>query len=1028
MLPVLVAFSLVATQPASAAPAKPAHKTHKTPTHKTGGAVIENISALTDVTATPGNGSIAVGWDVTPDASDVDHFRVWAQTVEDDPTIVACSPNPASTARSCTISGLTNGTEYRVFVRAADSEGIPLTADVEPEGSPFVPTNPPGPPTGLEVAARHEGLLASWTAPTNTGDGIESYTASAVDGDEIVQSTCTTEAPSQVSCLIPDLLDDTTYSVNVVAHGVHNSGDSDPSDPVSGTPSEPPGAPTDVLATAGNKQVTVLWTAPETVGEGIENYTATAYVGDDELTDPVKSCSTADDTHTSCTVTGLTNGTEYRFRVVANAVDGNVSDRSDDSDPVTPGPSDAPSNVVAHPGNASAEVTWDAPTNTGAGIRRYRVTSSPGGKTCQTPTADPPHACTVSELTNGTSYTFTVVAVGFGGTSPASSPSEAVTPGPPGAPSVTSVTAGKNEVTVHWSAPTNAGSGITGYTATAYVDGEVTDPLHECSVDEDDDFSCTVEGLTGGTTYTFKVVAHGIEGIGDGPASAESDEVKPGPPDAPTITHAQAGDHEVTVTWTKPENKGAGIAGYAVSAYVGDELQDHSCVTVDEDELSCTVAELDNTMTYTFTVVAKGVDETGDSAASDPSDPVMPGPPGAPTLVKVVPGIGEATVYWDEPDTQGAGIESYTVYRSRDPVNVAVAENGSVAGNGHVTENGHLVACTTTSLSCVVQNLEDGVEYTFYVVANGVDDSGRSAHSNESDPVRPGVPDMPTGVELTPGDGSLLVEWTAPSHQNAGVLWYTAMATPGGNSCSTPDGETTSCTIIGLSGGVTYSVMVRANTIGGNASSWTSPVQSMVLSPSIVGRSVRNANGTLQTFVIGPDGTLWTNIQSVDGIWAGWATLGGTSLVGEPVAVRNANGKLHVFARDSLGQVWQRQQTSAGGDSWTDWGSLGCCMTSIGLEVNANGKIELFGVGTNKILYHRLQSTAGGTAWGDWLSLGGQSASAVTVTRLADGRLQVYELGLDNQYWYRLQTAVNGTTWTEWSHLTTPTSLATNLV
>ena len=78
--------------------------------------------------------------------------------------------------------------------------------------------------------------------------------------------------------------------------------------------------------------------------------------------------------------------------------------------------------------------------NGGSAITGYTVTSSPGGSDLLT-TASP---CTVTGLTNGTAYTFTVTATNAKGTGPASTPSTAVTPQAvaPGAPIGVTATAG----------------------------------------------------------------------------------------------------------------------------------------------------------------------------------------------------------------------------------------------------------------------------------------------------------------------------------------------------------------------------------------------------------------------------------------------------------------------------------------------------------------------------------------------------------------------------------------------------------
>ena len=95
----------------------------------------------------------------------------------------------------------------------------------------------------------------------------------------------------------------------------------------------------------------------------------------------------------------------------------------------TAGPG-APTSVTATAGSASASVAFTAPTNTGTppGISSYIVTSSPGGITASGSSSP----ITVSGLTNGTAYTFTVQAIGtYSGPGAISAASNSVTPSPP---------------------------------------------------------------------------------------------------------------------------------------------------------------------------------------------------------------------------------------------------------------------------------------------------------------------------------------------------------------------------------------------------------------------------------------------------------------------------------------------------------------------------------------------------------------------------------------------------------------------
>jgi hypothetical protein len=176
---------------------------------------------------------------------------------------------------------------------------------------------------------------------------------------------------------------------------------------------------------------------------------------------------------------------------------------------------EAPTIDSAVAGNAQATVSFAAPVSDGgAPIFVYTVTSEPGGLMA-TGAASP---LTVTGLTNGTAYTFTVTATNAAGTSAPSAASNSVTPvaTAPGAPTGVTATFGDAKAVVSFTPPPDGGSPITSYTVTS-VPGGITASGTRSPI--------TVTGLTNGTAYTFTVTA--TNAVGTGVASAASGSVTP---------------------------------------------------------------------------------------------------------------------------------------------------------------------------------------------------------------------------------------------------------------------------------------------------------------------------------------------------------------------------------------------------------------------------------------------------------------------------------------------------------------------
>ena len=117
--------------------------------------------------------------------------------------------------------------------------------------------------------------------------------------------------------------------------------------------------------------------------------------------------------------------TTVKCTVTATNSAGSASATSAATATIAAGVPGAPTIGTATRGDAQATVPFTAPAITGGvAITSYTVTSSPGGITASGSTSP----ITVTGLTNGTAYTFTVTATNSVGTGPASAASNSVTP------------------------------------------------------------------------------------------------------------------------------------------------------------------------------------------------------------------------------------------------------------------------------------------------------------------------------------------------------------------------------------------------------------------------------------------------------------------------------------------------------------------------------------------------------------------------------------------------------------------------
>jgi alpha-tubulin suppressor-like RCC1 family protein len=173
-----------------------------------------------------------------------------------------------------------------------------------------------------------------------------------------------------------------------------------------------PDPPTGVTAVGGDRSAHVAWTAPVPDGlHALTFYSVQTIPGGALLQVPA--------TQTSVTVHGLTNGSTYWFKVTARNGIG-VSRSSAQSAPVVPaGLPGPPSQISVATADRSATVFWHAAPSNGSALTAYRVSASPGG--ASTVVSASHGSATLTGLTNGATYTFTVRASNKVGAGPAAS-------------------------------------------------------------------------------------------------------------------------------------------------------------------------------------------------------------------------------------------------------------------------------------------------------------------------------------------------------------------------------------------------------------------------------------------------------------------------------------------------------------------------------------------------------------------------------------------------------------------------------
>ena len=364
------------------------------------------IAVPTSVVATPGNGQVALSWSSAAGATG---YKVKVGTTPGTyPTVVT------STGTSATVTGLTNGTAYYFVVTGTNTVGE-SDPSAQISATPSAPATPPAAPTSVSAVGGTAKATVTWTAsPGATAYAVKWGTATGVYPNTVGSATSPTP--------IPGLANGTKVYAVVVASNA--AGSSPNSTEASATPVA---VPTNVVATSGNGQVALAWSAAAG---------ATGYKVKYGTTSGGPYTGSSSPSGTSTTIIGLTNGTTYSFVVTGTNTVGESDPSAQVSARPVPPPPAAPTGLTATAVSSSRiDLAWRDNASNETGVRVERKQGATGTYAqIGTASANATSYQDTSGLSASTLYTYRVRATNAGGDSAYSNEASATTQAAPAGP------------------------------------------------------------------------------------------------------------------------------------------------------------------------------------------------------------------------------------------------------------------------------------------------------------------------------------------------------------------------------------------------------------------------------------------------------------------------------------------------------------------------------------------------------------------------------------------------------------------
>jgi hypothetical protein len=800
------------------------------------GAANMSLAPPTDVTGSAGVGAIAIRWQepLSTDGNSPTSYQAYAIAgTSPPPDFVPTATTPtcgAGSTTSCTVTGLDPGRSYVVAAVAVYDTGVSApafasgshtpVASAPNSGTTSATLELPGPPGTPSVVAADREAKVSWTAPTTGGGSLTGYrvTVSTNPAGTFTDAggTCapvTTTASTARSCTAGALTNGVTYYFRVAALNAAGTGASSTSS-AGATPIGVPGAPNAPSATAGDTTSVLTWAAPPDGGSAITGYAVQRSLFGGAFTSQ-PGC-TGLGAVLTCTATGLNNGTSVRFRVAAIS-DAGQGPWSAASSAITPyGVPGTPDQPMAIAGIQTITVDWNPPSRNGSEITGYVVRQATGSRTgtytdvtasCDEYRLFPSTTqCTLTGLTAGTEYFYTVAATNARGPGSESAASVGVNPiAPSTAPVITIVVEGDTTLTVRYTV--TASGGETVWSRYSSDDGVNWSSWANSSSTAG---SVGISGLTNGTMYEVQL---GLAVSPAEPSTLVSGTATGRPrttPGEPTGFTGEAKDRYVSLAWTAPANTGgAPILGYVINVgtsvtgpWRAPEGTCASDVMSESTSTTCNATELDNGTEYFFQVAA--LNEAGRGSFVTSAGVTPAGPPDTPAPPTANGDTTRITVTWVAPATNGSAITGYRVLRATNKLGPFAAMSSGDCRAGEVN--------FSTADFCVDSDALS-VSATYYYKVAAISAAGDSFYSDASG----GTTLVPVGVVpditgIIPEDRQLRVAFSYGAAAS-----NVSYSLDGGSTWTTrsPVSSVSPLVVTGLANGTTYRVRIRMVTSSG---------------------------------------------------------------------------------------------------------------------------------------------------------------------------------------------------------------------